>query len=229
MNPVVLDDIPFEPDFEALSARLRIKPESAHMVDLGDMVDRAREVARPKAIYRVVRVETRGEDHVVLEGTRFTSRVLRVNLGEAHRAFVYVATCGVELEEWVQSLETAFDQFQADAIAGAALATARHACFEQVEELFRPGQLGEMNPGSLQDWPIRDQRPLLDLLGDPEAAIGVELLDSYWMTPTKTTSGLLFPTEDGYYNCQLCPMEACPGRKAPYDQGLYERKYQAST
>jgi len=226
MNRVVMDDIPFDPDLKALAEWLRVRPESPRMADLDQMVDRAKAIARPKALYRPVRVQGKGEDYVILESKRVSSRILRVNLGQAHRAFVYVATCGVEMEDWVQSQETAYEQFQADSIAGAALATARHALFQHVEEVFRPGRLGEMNPGSLQDWPLREQRILFDLLGDPEASIGVQLLDSYLMVPTKTSSGLLFPTVDGYYNCQLCQMENCPGRKAPYDPGLYDRKYQ---
>ena len=82
-----------------------------------------------------------------------------------------------------------------------------------------------MNPGSLPDWPLHEQRPLFTLLGDPASAIGVELLDSYLMKPVKSTSGLLFPAEDGFYNCQLCPMEDCPGRRVPYDSGLRDRMY----
>jgi hypothetical protein len=45
------------------------------------------------------------------------------------------------------------------------------------------------------------------------------------MNPIKTVSGLLFPTEDAFYNCRLCPTENCPRRKAPYDPDLYDRKY----
>jgi hypothetical protein len=227
MDPVVLDEIAFDPDLTALAGWLHIKAGSTRLSALEKMVERAKGVARPKAIHRVVRVDHTGEDHVVLDGTRFASRVLSVNLAETHRVFVYVATCGAELERWARTMRTGLDRFQADAIAGAALTAARLACFQQIEEIFHPGQLGEMNPGSLPDWPIREQRPLFDLLGDPEAAIGVQLLPSYLMSPTKTSSGLLFPAEGGYYNCQLCPMEDCPGRRAPYDPDLYQRKYQA--
>ena len=229
MSHVVLDQIPFDPDDDGLARQLRLRPESKRMDDLRQMVDAARAIARPRAVYRVARVEARGDDHVVLDGTRLTSRVLRVNLAEVHRAFVYVATCGVELDEWVQAQEDLLDQFQADAIAGVALTTARQALSQHLEEVFRPGHLGEMNPGSLDDWPLREQRQVFELLGDPQAAIGVQLLDSYLMKPTKTTSGLLFPTEDAFHNCQLCPMEDCPGRKAPYDPDLYDRKYRAGT
>jgi hypothetical protein len=229
MNHVVMEEIPFDPDMDTLAEWLRIGHGSARMVSLGEMVDTAKAMARPKAVYRVVRVETRGDDFVVVDGTRLTSRVLQVNLAGVHRAFVYIATCGVELETWARSLEAPLDRFQAEAIATMALMAARQGLVEHLEQVFRPGRLGEMNPGSLQDWPLSEQRPIFDLLGDPEASIGVQLLDSCLMSPTKTTSGLLFSTEDGFYNCQLCPMEDCPGRRAPYDAGLYDRKYRHGT
>jgi hypothetical protein len=225
MSHVVMDEISFDPDVDTLAKRLHIKPENARMVHLREMVNEARAIARPKVVYRVVRVEARGDNYVVVDGTRLTSRVLRVNLAKAHRAFVYIATCGVELEDWAQSMEALLDRYQAETIAGMALMAARQALVQHLEQVFRPGRLGEMNPGSLQDWPLREQRPLFDLLGDPKSTIGVQLLDSYMMNPSKTASGLLFPTEDGFYNCQLCPMESCPGRRTPYDPGLYDRKY----
>jgi hypothetical protein len=229
MDPAVMDDILFEPSVDALAEMLRIRPGSARLRRLRQMVDLARSIARPKATYRVVRVEDRGEEHVILDGIRFNSRVLRVNLAQAHRTFAYVATCGVEVEEWAQSLPDPFDRFQADAIAGTALMTARQALTQHLEQVYQPGTLSEMNPGSLADWPVREQRPLFDLLGNPQATIGVQLLDSYLMVPTKTTSGLLFPAGDEFYNCQLCPMEDCPGRRAAYDPELYNRKYQPDT
>jgi hypothetical protein len=46
------------------------------------------------------------------------------------------------------------------------------------------------------------------------------------MLPIKTVSGIRFPKEGTYENCQLCPRQKCPGRKALYDEGLYQRKYQ---
>jgi len=225
MSHVVLDDIPFEPDLDTLAGWLHIKPESAWMAQLSEMVQEATAVARPKAVYRVLRVEEKGNDYATLDGIRLTSRVLRVNLADAHRSFAYIATCGVELEDWALSQEGIFERFQADGIAGAALMSAHQALLQHLEQVYRPGRLGEMNPGSLPDWPLHEQRPLFALLGDPESAIGVQLLDSYLMKPTKSTSGLLFPAENGFYNCQLCPMDGCPGRRVPYDPGLRDRKY----
>jgi hypothetical protein len=225
MSHIALDKIPFDPDLDTLSVWLHIKPESTWMAQLIELATVAQSVARPKVVYRVLRVEEKGNDYAILDGIKLTSRVLRVNLADAHRAFAYVATCGVELEEWARSQVGAMERFVADAIAGAALVSAREFLQEHLEQTYRPGRLGEMNPGSLPDWPLREQRPLFELLGDPESMVGVQLLDSYLMNPTKSTSGLLFSSEEGFYNCQLCPMDGCPGRRAAYDPGLRDRKY----
>ena len=89
------------------------------------------------------------------------------------------------------------------------------------------GRTATMAPGSLADWPIREQRPLFRILGDPLTAVGVELTDSFLMIPNKSVSGIRFPTEERFESCQLCPREGCPGRRAAYDPDLYESKYQA--
>jgi hypothetical protein len=45
------------------------------------------------------------------------------------------------------------------------------------------------------------------------------------MVPTKSVSGIIFPTEADFQSCQLCERENCPNRRAPYDEMLYEQKY----
>jgi hypothetical protein len=170
-------------------------------------------------------VEARGDDHVKVDGHTLTSRVLRVNLEKAHRVFAYVATCGVELEEWSRSIGDVLRRYWADTIKEMALRAAVRALKEELEDRFRPGRTSSMSPGSLEDWPLEEQAVLFSILGNPEGAIGVRLSESLVMVPTKSVSGIRFPTEESFESCQLCPREGCPGRRAPYDPGLYERKY----
>ncbi len=84
-----------------------------------------------------------------------------------------------------------------------------------------------MNPGSLEDWPLTEQKALFQVLGNTEEAMGVELMENSFMRPAMTVSGLWFPSQEKYENCMLCPMEDCPGRRAPYDKGLYDKKYRS--
>jgi hypothetical protein len=222
---VILNNIPFEPDLDQLLKRLRIKAGSRRVDDLKRMVSDAQTIAKPKALYEVSFIESRGDDYVVVDGVTFKSRVLVVNLAPVHRVFPYVATCGVELERWASSIDDLLQNYWADTISEMALRSATEALHEHLDERYRPGKTSVMNPGSLPDWPLREQRPLFALLGDPERDIGVQLLDSLLMTPTKSVSGIRFPTEESFASCQLCPRENCPSRRAPYDATLYDEKY----
>jgi hypothetical protein len=192
---------------------------------LRGLVDQAQVLGRPKALYGVAYVDSKEDDLVVIEGVTFTSRVLRVNLEQAHRVFAYVVTCGTELEEWSQSIDDMLQNYWADAIKHSALHAARTALLDHLCETYRLGSTSTMNPGSLADWPIQQQRPLFALLGDVEGAIGVHLTDSLLMIPSKSVSGIRFPTEESFESCQLCPREQCPGRRAAYQPSLYEEKY----
>ena len=84
-----------------------------------------------------------------------------------------------------------------------------------------------MTPGSLEDWPIQEQKPLFSILGDVEKAVGVRVTESLMMIPAHSVSGIFFPTEVSFESCQLCPRENCPGRRAPYDERLYDDKYRS--
>jgi hypothetical protein len=223
-NCVVVGNIRFV-GAAALARRLRLRPESGMMQDLTRLVNEAHAVARPKAVYRLAFVEETGTDHVVIDGLRFSSRVLRVNLQDVQRVFLYVATCGVELGQWYGAQENLLYKFWAETIAELALRVALKAVRREVVRRYQPGPLSTMNPGSLTDWPLEEQRWLFQLLGNTEESVGVRLTESMLMLPVKSVSGILFETESRFQSCQLCPRERCRERRAPYDAGLMEGKY----
>lgn len=225
MDNIVLNDIPFQIDLGLLMKKLRVKKEQSYTADVERMADEAQAIARPKALCRVAYIESKDDGGVVIDGIQFTSRVLRVNLEQAHRVFPYVVTCGMELQEWADSIDDILRRFWAETINEMALRVAIQVLNKHVAETYHPGRTAVMSPGSLGEWPIQAQRPLFALLGDPKDAIGVRLTDSLLMIPTKSVSGIRFPTEESFESCQLCPREGCPGRRAPYDKDLYEKKY----
>ena len=225
MNGIILDSMPFQIDGEQLKKTLRIKEGSGMGEKVEALAREAQAVGKPKACYRVSYIESKGDDHLVVEGVKFSSRVLRVNLDKVFRVFPYVATCGLELEEWSKAYDGILEKFWAEAIKEAAVHWTVKFLNGYLTDKYQPGQLSRMNPGSLPDWPLSEQRPLFEVLGESPAKIGVQLRDSFLMVPVKTVSGLFFPTEERFESCQLCPREKCPGRRAPYDPSLYDRKY----
>lgn len=225
MDSIVLDPLPFQVDAASLQRKLHIRPDSAHEQEFRRLLAQAEAIARPRAIYKLAFIEAREASAVVLDGIRFASRVLRVNLDSIHRVFAFVATSGRELEAWADGQEELLARFWADAINQATVTGAAAALRAHLSDRFAVPRLMTMNPGSLADWPLPQQRPLFALLGDVEAAVGVTLTPSLLMTPTKSVSGIFFPAEETFASCQLCPREDCPNRRAAYDPELFGRKY----
>ncbi|TGE32502.1 vitamin B12 dependent-methionine synthase activation domain-containing protein [Desulfosporosinus sp. Sb-LF] len=222
MNKVVLDNIPCEIDFKELQEKLRINEESDCLVEIKMMAAEAQLLARPKVVYKNAKIEAKGDNFVVIDGIKFTSRVLRVNLEEALEVFPYVVTCGTELEDWSKQFEDVFTIFCADTIKEMVLRLAFQTFEAHLDKEFGLGHAVEMNPGSLSDWPINEQIHLFELLGNVKELIGVQLTDSYLMLPIKSISGIRFPKEGTFENCQLCPREKCPSRKALFDKEYAE-------
>ena len=228
-NRIVLDNISFQPKLDSLMKAFHIREGSSSATKLECIAADAQAVAKPKAVYKVAFIESKGDDYVVVDGITLTSRVLRVNLEQVHRVFPYVATCGTEMDEWSSSIDDTLESYWADKIKEMALRSAMQALSGHLQDRFRPGRMSRMNPGSLTDWPLQEQRKLFALLGDPKDAIGVQLTESLIMVPLKSVSGISFPAEADFASCQLCPREDCPGRRAPYDATLYDRKYRPGT
>jgi hypothetical protein len=224
-NPIVLDPIYFKSDFESLVKQVRVKKGTRYFDDLESLWRQAQNIAVPKALYKPAFIEPVGKDLVVVDGTPLKSRVLQVNLKNSHRVFPFVATCGKELNNWAKSLKDILHAYFAETIKQMALTAAIQHLDAHVRENFSTGKISFMTPGSLEDWPISEQRPLFEILGDVEGAISVQLTDSLMMSPVQSVSGIIFPTEVTFESCQLCPRENCPGRRAAYDKNLYENMY----
>jgi hypothetical protein len=221
----VIDAISFEPDVETLSTRFRVDRNSSDFQTIARLCQEAQEIARPRFIYKVAFIEERGKDFVVLDGVRFKSRVMSVNLSKLNRVFPIIATSGREIEEWSKGIHDMLQRYWADQIKEMALRSALKEGMKAIDQRYHLGKTAYMSPGSIEDWPLDEQAGLFALLGNAVSAIGVELTDSFLMLPPKTVSRIMFATEADYQNCRLCPRKNCPNRRAPHVPDLYEKTY----
>ena len=220
----ILKNIPFKLDRELLMDDLRIFPNTEEAADFESLIRKVEKVANPKALYIVSFVEAKGEDTVRMDGISFTSRVLRKNLEEVERVFPFVATCGEELD-LIQIPEDDFIKaYWLDVIKVAILEVAGEYLIDRLMKRFALKKVSTMSPGSgdLDVWPIEQQKQLFRILGNTQGDIGVRLTDSCVMIPTKSISGICFPTERDFRSCQLCHRENCPSRSASFDEELWK-------
>ena len=217
----IIDHINVSISLDELRKRLHMKPDS-DVSEIQPLVDVARELIEPRALYDVCYIEEKLENAVMVNGRRLKSRVLRKNLDQVERIFPFVITLGPKLGEAQADSSDLLENFYLDTIGNAALNSARKHLKRHLESQFALEKISSMAPGSLADWPVEEQAPLFKLLGDVDAAIGVKLTDSLMMLPAKSISGIYFPTDVSFFSCQLCPRERCESRKAKYDEKLAE-------
>ena len=220
----LIQNIPFHPDPEILLAHVRLKPGTSDADDFLALLDKAVPLAKPKAIYRECYIEERSEDTVLVEGVKFHSRTLCLNLEQAERVFAFVATCGIELDSLPIEPGEFLQQFWIDVIKAESLHAAVHALHTHLENKYALAKTGSMSPGSgdISVWPIEQQKQLFSLLAEGPAQVGVRLTDSCLMMPNKTVSGVIFPSEKAIRTCQVCKRQNCPSRQAAFDLEAWE-------
>jgi hypothetical protein len=239
----ILNHIPYEIDSDDVFETLHLKAQHRYAGEVRALIDKAREFARPRAVYEVAFVEERETDAVVLAGepqpqssmrpgeepgrARFVSTVLRANLDEVERVFPYVVTCGQELDSISIGDDDILGQFCWDSIKETVLYAALDHLSDHLKEAYALKKLISMNPGSgdIEVWPIEQQRELFAFFGDVQQLVGVNLTDSCVMIPSKSVSGIFYSSEHDFQTCQLCHRENCSHRSAPFDPHMWELRF----
>ena len=183
---------------------------------------KARKLAKPKGLYKTSFIDEKGKNYIIMEDKKFSSQILRDNLDSAEKVYPYIVTCGKELEKWSRKFkDNILMNYYVDVIKNKALNIARKELKKDIKNNKFQGKISKMNPGSLPNWPISEQKKLFALFNNVKKKIDVKLNDNYLMYPVKSASGLWFPSEVKFENCQLCTKKNCPNRKAKFDKKQY--------
>lgn len=224
MTGMVWTDLPYTlPDAQHMAQRLHVFEDDFE--DFAALHEKCTAIASPKFVWKKADVELLENDDVRIGEKIFHSRILHVNMQGVDAAYAYVATCGRELYDLALSCDDPLERFWVDSISEQLLRSIGVSAHNRLKELAGKDRLFAMNPGSLPDWPIAQQRPLFDLIGDVYGQIGVELTDTFLMLPIKSNSGLYYASDVDFVNCEFCARGECPGRRAKFNKKKFEEKY----
>lgn len=209
--------IPVDLTLDELTALCRIKPGSAAVEAVEEALPLINQFGEPKAVIRWANVDRVEDDLTTIEGVSFRSKVVADKLRDTPRVFLSVITAGEGLEKCA---ELADDPFL-DMFNGALLYHASTYVVSYLKDSFGFDGSSMLNPGSLPDWPIDNNFPLFDMIGNVEE-IGVSLNEAGYIKPWNSGSHIHF-SGNGYQNCSLCRKYDCIGRHAAFDRGEYIR------
>ena len=215
MDINVFDNFDFIIDIEKVKKKMGLEEEEDHLL-IEEYCNAAQRIARPKVAFGVAYLNELGQEHIKLGNVEFNSRLLAENLKETNKVIPYILTCGREIYEWAKRIDGFIEVFIAEQIKIETLSEASRFFHEYIKANIFPEKASAMNPGSLEDWPLSEQKKMFELLFDPAKEIGVELTQSCLMIPDKSVSGIVFQKEKSFVNCMLCQRENCSGRQIAY-------------
>lgn len=216
MTRLIIDDAVIRFQLPAFIGTLDEKEQAGAKERFEYLAKKARQVARPRGLALVEAVEgVDGENTRVGQAT-FKSAHFRQKTTGLGRIFPYICTEGLELAEWGKQFEDPQELEISRAIRYMVLKSCERRIEEKLRETFAIPILSAMNPGSLVDWEHGELRKLYDLFGELPKDVPVILPENLFMQPDYSTSGVFFESGEKFYNCQLCPRDGCPNRKARY-------------
>ncbi|MBF7096843.1 hypothetical protein [Alkalibacter mobilis] len=217
MDRILLDRIPLKFDLDKALEINRIRKNSGFEKEFVKVLKIAEEKLSCKAVLRWADVGEIKNGTVQINDVVFNSKVMADNLKNIDKVFLYVLTIGDELDNEDRIEEAVIK----DMVKGTALYQGMRYMEDYLKEKFGFESFAYMNPGSLPDWPIKNNVDLFKLIGNVEEA-GARLNEHHYIIPWNASSGIIFENGEGYLNCTLCKNK-CIKRRAPFDQQEYER------
>ena len=213
----IVPNIPVELTLEEFGKLCKISPDSTAYEALEEALPLVLRYGAPKAVIRWANVDRVEGDETTIEGVTFHSKVVADKLRDMPRVFLSVITAGSGLEQSGEFDDDPFlDMYNAALIYYASKYTVRY-----MKERFGFDGSSTLDPGSLPDWPIRNNFPLFEMIGNVEE-IGATLNEKGYIDPWNSGSHIHF-SGNGYQNCTLCKNYDCVGRRAPFDRAEYIR------
>ena len=214
-------DIEFVLDEEALLGRLHCDRDDEPFVRALELLDEARPLMRPAYAVREVSIDETGPTSFSAGGQRFHSKIASLKLKDQSSAFVYLATSGREIADYVVGIEDDLDNYLADTLAYMCYLRGIEAMSADLDREWGIQRYVSLCPGSIIDWSVGDVRKIFTLMGDLSERLGARVLDSGMIDPIKSTSGFFYPSEEDFESCAICPRANCPNRKAPFDEEMH--------
>ena len=219
----LITDMPWDVSYDEAFKKLHVMEDDED--DFKQIFAAVLKLIKPVLYWGIDEIESNDGHVVTVNGQKFVSRVMAVNVEDCKYLYPYVMTSGRAAFEYCESLDDELFRYWASQVCELALRSSGSSGHKMVLAQLGYDKLYSVNPGSLIDLPICNQKPLFDLLGDVFEKTGIELTPSFLMHPVKSGSGIWYYSNKHYTNCMLCPRNGCPNRKSPFDSEMFKREY----
>ncbi len=221
MKTILVDHISCEIAKEDVLARFGMPPDHAFGAAVEEVIEEMKGVANAKLLYGKARVERWSETSVTVDGIDFHGKDLASRLKGVETVFPFLCTCGTEINDFAWGCKDLVKMLYIDAVMHFYLREAFLVLADKVDNALCAHSYS-MAPGSFEDWPLTEQKPLFELLNEGEGT-GVTLSESCIMEPAKSVTGFRFYRPDQPKDCCRCFYRDCGERECEFQVSAFDQ------
>lgn len=181
-----------------------------------ELANKAKQIAQPKIAVRMCTLKrTSNAQGIEIEDISFPGEILKNNLQDLNRVFIYLVTEGKELEEWAKQFDF-LELFFVCELRQSVINTCQTFLSEKIKEQYQIKNIASINPCSLEIWNEEKQKEFYSLLQEAAKQINVTIQPNLLLSPQYSMSGIMFQSDKDQHNCSFCPNIKCPNRKSAY-------------
>ena len=212
----------FEIDGDYLINLLKIEKSASMSKEALLIADKVKNIVKPKYIIKKMRIDKLGNNYVIINGVEFKSTMLAGLIRENTRIFAFIATSGIEIEYYKDSITDIFENYVLEQIAYLTCLMALKDVETILNSDFNAKGLISIAPGSLPGWDISELTSILKLFQGEHTKIDVDVTDGGMINPVKSICGLFIESELPLHRCEICIRRNCTFREAEFDENKFK-------
>lgn len=212
----------FEIDGDYLINLLKIEKSASMSKEALLIADKVKNIVKPKYIIKKMRIDKLGNNYVIINGVEFKSTILAGLIRENTRIFAFIATSGIEIEYYKDSITDIFKNYVLEQIAYLACLTVLKDVETILNSDFNTKGLISIAPGSLPGWDISELKNILKLFQGEHTKIGVDVTDGGMINPVKSICGLFIESKLPLHRCEICIRKDCAFRETEFDENKFK-------
>ncbi|MBU4541586.1 MAG: hypothetical protein KJ774_10245 [Firmicutes bacterium] len=191
MSSITMTNLGFFLNEVAFYEHIRIKKESKRALPIERILETARNIPKPKVLYRVSEAKIIDATHFALDGVLFESEVGVEKISKATYVFPNIVTAGSEIENYCFSRENVLDQYIIMELCNFACEFAREALIRDIRNRYGVEIKDSIYPGE-DGFRLESGKKIFDLFENVEDEIGVTVTETGLTSPSRTAYAIYF-------------------------------------
>lgn len=191
MSGIVMTKLGFFLNETEFYEKIRMKKGSKRAMPIERILDNARNIPKPKALYRVSEANIIDATHFTLDGVEFVSENGVERIKNSQYVFPNIVTAGTEIENYCLSKQNVLEQYIIMELCNFACQFAKDAMVRDIKTRFNVELTDCIYPGE-EGFRLDSGKNIFELFENIEEQIGVTITDTGLPTPHRTAYSICF-------------------------------------